>query len=177
MSLQALWWRSFFSSTKQLPQPPLPLWRGRDRHRTGGCGQRRAAPSPAPPAPSSRAPAVSRVNPQAPSSAPRLYPRDPAPLSRRALGKWAELESAERAWGLSRRERAKERPRGSAGAERTAPIRINPHPFYWAGLFPTSTRCCTAQRHEPRGHPCRGAASSKNPKQRLSQCCLPFQGE
>lgn len=31
MSLQALWWRSFFSCTKQLPQPPLPLWWGRTR--------------------------------------------------------------------------------------------------------------------------------------------------
>lgn len=77
MSLQALWWRSFFSSTKQLPQPPLPLWRGRTGTEpaapgapTSLAGGHRAVTTPgflllAPLVPPQR----SRVSPQAPRSA------------------------------------------------------------------------------------------------------------
>lgn len=97
MSLQALWWRSFFSSTKQLPQLPLPLWRGRDRDRTGnaggseqpGWGAQGSDHPRVPPAPSSCARTVLPGVPTSRQICTSLSPWDPAPLSRRALGKWS----------------------------------------------------------------------------------------
>lgn len=98
MSLQALWWRSFFSSTKQLPQLPLPLWRGQDRDRDGtgsaggseqpGWGSQGSDDPRVPRAPSSRAPTVLPGVPTSPQLCTSLSPWDAAPLSRRALGKW-----------------------------------------------------------------------------------------
>lgn len=87
MSLQALWWRSFFSCTKQLPQPPLPLWRGRTRgsDQPGWGAQGSDYPCSLLSCPHS-APGC----PQKPPTS--LSPWDPARLSRRALGKWVAGE-------------------------------------------------------------------------------------
>lgn len=70
----------------------------------------------------------------------------------------------------------------STGVEQTVPIRINPHPFHWTGLLctppplPYSTAVpntgASLQFLVPAETP-----SSKNPKQKLFWCSLPFQGE
>lgn len=106
MSLQALWWRSFFSCTKQLPQPPLPLWRGR----TGGSDQpgwgAQGSDYPrVPPAPSSRVPTVLLGVPKSPP--PRFPPGIQLAFPG---GLWANgsLENTECSSALSRREQAKE---------------------------------------------------------------------
>lgn len=120
MSLQALWWRSFFSSTKQLP-PSLPC-------RCGVAGTGTGAEPAAPGAPSSLAgghravttpgfilltplvpPQCSRVSTQAARSAPLFPPGIQLPFPG---GLWANgqglLESRERSSALSRRDQAKE---------------------------------------------------------------------
>lgn len=70
----------------------------------------------------------------------------------------------------------------STGAEQTVPIRINPHPSCWSGLL-----CSLPPPPYGTAVPNTGASlqfpvpaetpRSKNPKQRLLWCSLPFQGE
>lgn len=118
MSLQALWWRSFFSSTKQLPQPPLPLWQGRDRHRTGstgrsdqpGWGAQGSDHPRLPPAPSSRAPTVLSGVPTSPQlcTSPSPWDQLPFPGGLWANGR-AQLESTKCSSALCRGEQVEER--------------------------------------------------------------------
>lgn len=70
----------------------------------------------------------------------------------------------------------------STGAEQTVPIRINPHPSCWSGLLrslpppPYGTAVPNTGTSLQFTVPAE-TLRSKNPKQRLLWCSLPFQGE
>lgn len=125
-----------------------------------------------------------RSHTRGPGSAPRFSPGPRAPFPAGALDKGA---------GAQARAAPRHHPEGgeqakgamravSTGAEQTVAIRINPHPSCWTGLL------CTPPP-SPYGTAVRNAGASlqfpapaetlrsKNPKQRLFWCSLPFQGE
>lgn len=167
MSSQALWWRSFFSSTKQLLQHPPPP--GAPAPRPGQGPEQRDPVGNRGPWGAQRSPAGAEAGagegrhraittlallplpplvlppPTAlgsPTRGPALRPAaPPAPAAHCPWGLWVE-GGARHSTPAPRRYPQGERAKGATvvvptGAEQTVPIRINPHPSCWTGLLRT----------------------------------------
>lgn len=174
MSLQALWWRSFFSSTKQLPN--LPCCSGGSGTElaalgalTSLAGGHRAVITPGflllPPV---LPPHRSRVSPQAPQLCTSLCPWDPAPFFRRALSKWTGTAGEHGGLlGVIPEGAGKGAVMGFCRGWANCSHRDKSTSLLLGWAFPQPD---TAEQTE--GHPRRETARSKNPEQRLSQGSL-----